>query len=117
MTQPDCNRITQQDNYPPVAVASGQDKPRKGLSLLMRPDAASTVKEIASGLSRCQAKTEQFSLTLEALPSWEGAPPIIRLRKFLKAAIRSYGLKCTECRETTPPIESKATSTPIERQT
>ncbi len=40
-----------------------------------------------------------FALTLEAVPSWNGPPAIIRLRRFLKAALRSYGLKCTECRE------------------
>jgi hypothetical protein len=37
---------------------------------------------------------ETYRLTLEALPDG-GAPPIIRLRRFLKAALRSYGLRCT----------------------
>ena len=48
-----------------------------------------------------------FAIVLQAVP-WEGAPPIIRLRKFLKAALRSYGLKCTECREAPPTAEAPA---------
>jgi len=37
---------------------------------------------------------ERFALTLEAIPDG-GAPAVIRLRRFLKAALRSYGLRCT----------------------
>jgi hypothetical protein len=40
------------------------------------------------------SKRERYRLDLEALPSW-GAPAVIRLRRFLKAALRAYGLKCT----------------------
>lgn len=54
-------------------------------------------KEKLGGCDRPGKPT--FALTLEALPSWDGPPAIIRLRKFLKAALRSYGLKCIECRE------------------
>jgi hypothetical protein len=36
---------------------------------------------------------ERLALTLEALPN--DAPPIIRLRRFLRMALRSYGLRCT----------------------
>lgn len=45
---------------------------------------------------------EQFTLTVEALPSWGGVPATIRLKRFLKAALRSYGLRCTEAKEITP---------------
>ncbi|HBI46032.1 MAG TPA: hypothetical protein DDY78_24730 [Planctomycetales bacterium] len=38
-------------------------------------------------------RREYFVLILESLP--DGAPPIIRLRRFLKAALRSNGLRCT----------------------
>lgn len=36
---------------------------------------------------------ERFQVTLQAMPS--EVPVIIRLRKFQKAALRSYGLRCT----------------------
>ena len=49
-----------------------------------------------------------FALTLEALPSWDKAPAINRLRRFLKMALRSYGLKCTEAREITPALPDAA---------
>jgi hypothetical protein len=39
------------------------------------------------------AQRERFNLTLEALP--DSAPAVIRLKRFLKAALRSYGLRCT----------------------
>jgi hypothetical protein len=48
-----------------------------------------------------------FALTLEAVPSWGGVPVIIRLRRFLKMALRSYGMRCLECRET--PAQPQAT--------
>ncbi len=50
------------------------------------------------GNEKCNAP-EQFTLTLRALPAWGDVPATIRLKRFLKAALRSYGLKCTECRE------------------
>jgi hypothetical protein len=43
-----------------------------------------------------------FALTLQAVPGSD-VPPIIRLRRFLKAALRSYGLRCVECREHASP--------------
>ncbi len=44
-----------------------------------------------------------FVLTLQALRNWGDVPATIRLKRFLKAALRSYGLKCIECRELAPP--------------
>ena len=40
-----------------------------------------------------------FALTLQAVSGWGDVPATIRLKRFLKAALRSYGLKCIECRE------------------
>jgi hypothetical protein len=31
------------------------------------------------------------------------APPVKRLARFLKAALRGYGLRCTDCREVQAP--------------
>jgi hypothetical protein len=61
-------------------------------------------EERGSILSDTGNDRPRFALTLQALPNWgEGdVPPIIRLRRFLKAALRSYGLRCTEIRETPP---------------
>jgi hypothetical protein len=55
MTQRDCNGITQRDNTSPVAVASGRERPCKGLLLPIRTDAENTVKEIATGYTARQA--------------------------------------------------------------
>jgi hypothetical protein len=58
------------------------------------------------------AARERYRLTLEALPDG-GAPPIIRLRRFLKAALRSYGLRCTavvQLHEDSPVSEPKPVS-------
>jgi hypothetical protein len=38
------------------------------------------------------ARPERFLVTLEAPPG--GAPAAVRLRRFLKAALRSFGLRC-----------------------
>lgn len=35
---------------------------------------------------------ERFNVTLEAVPGY-GSPAEVRLRKFLKSALRAYGLK------------------------
>ena len=55
MSQRDCNGITQQDNTSPVAVASGRERPCKGLLLPIRTDAKNAVKEIATGYTTRQA--------------------------------------------------------------
>jgi hypothetical protein len=55
---------------------------------------------------------EQFAVTLQALPAPGGPPAIIRLRRFLKAALRSYGLRCVECREHAPPEAAGRIGTP-----
>jgi hypothetical protein len=44
---------------------------------------------------------ERYRIDLESIPDF-GAPPIIRLRRFLKAALRAYGLKCTSAVELHP---------------
>jgi hypothetical protein len=36
-----------------------------------------------------------FNVVLTALPGW-GVPAVVRLRRFLKAALRAYGLRCIE---------------------
>ena len=46
----------------------------------------------------------RYSLTLQALPDNGGPPAIIRLRRFLKMALRSYGLKCTSVLPANPGI-------------
>jgi hypothetical protein len=56
MSQRDCNGITQRDNTSPVAVASGRERPCKGLLLPIRTDAENTVKEIATGYTRSEAE-------------------------------------------------------------
>ena len=40
--------------------------------------------------------TERFALVLQAVPDPDGAPSIIRLRRFLKMALRSFGLRCVK---------------------
>jgi hypothetical protein len=45
---------------------------------------------------------DTFALTIKTVPGSD-VPPIIRLRHFLKLALRSYGLRCIECRETHRP--------------
>ena len=43
---------------------------------------------------------KRYQITLEATNT--GTDPIVRLRKFLKQAIRQYGLRCVRCREEKP---------------
>jgi len=43
--------------------------------------------------------TERYHVTLRPEPGNWRTPAIVRLRKFLKAAVRQWGLRCTECRE------------------
>ncbi len=50
---------------------------------------------------------ERFLVELEALP--HSAPAVNRLRRFLKAALRMYGLRCTDVREVKPPPLPPAT--------
>ena len=57
-----------------------------------------------------------FTLTLVAVPS--DVPPTVRLKRFLKSALRAYGLRCTEAREITPPVPAlrpAATSEAMEK--
>jgi hypothetical protein len=50
---------------------------------------------------------ERFLVELLALPdtgaSRSCVPPVVRLRKFLKAALRAYGLRCTRARSLGSP--------------
>ena len=82
MTRQNRNGITQPDKFSPVAVASGRERPRKGLLLPIRPDAKNTVKGIASGYARSEVASssrkprtprtattpERFTLVLQAVP-------------------------------------------------
>jgi hypothetical protein len=45
-----------------------------------------------------RTEPERFTLTLAAVPDQNAVPAVIRLRRFLKAALRCYGLRCTDCR-------------------
>ena len=57
-----------------------------------------------------------FALTLQAVPGWGNVPATIRLKRFLKAALRGYGLRCTEAREIIPanPEPTSASTTAAE---
>ena len=58
------------------------------------------------------AKTT-FALTLEALPDSYGPAAPRRLKRFLKAALRAYGLRCVEAREFRPhagPLAARVAS-------
>jgi hypothetical protein len=57
----------------------------------------------------------RFEITLEALPTDDGAPPVVRLRRFLKAALRSFGLRCVECRQV-DAAEDAASGPPVGRR-
>jgi len=45
----------------------------------------------------------RYLLVLEPSPGGDSAPPIIRLRRLLKAALRVYSLRCVEARELPAP--------------
>ena len=47
-----------------------------------------------------------FALTLQAVPGSD-VPAIIRLRRFLKAALRGYGLRCIRAEEIHPETDSQ----------
>ena len=48
-----------------------------------------------------------FYILLEAEERWDLAPPIIRLRHFLKSALRAWHLRCVDLREV-PKKEEEA---------
>jgi hypothetical protein len=114
MTPETRNGITQRDKPSPVAVASGQDKPRKGLLLPIQPESRTPDGETAPGLSRCDPV--RFALVLQAMPDPSGAPAIIRLRRFLKMALRSYGMKCIRCEAIEPALGAPSMVPPASRQ-
>jgi hypothetical protein len=45
---------------------------------------------------------EEYTLVLRALKS--EAPPVIRLKRVLKALLRAYDFRCTSCRDVTPKL-------------
>ena len=51
----------------------------------------------------------RFNLTLEALPHGDDRPAVIRLRAFLKLALRGFKLRCVEAKELTPAPASEPT--------
>ncbi len=64
-----------------------------------------------------QKSGERFVVELEALP--DSVPSAIRLRHFLKAALRSWGLRCrsitgapTACQQQRLPAEAPGESSP-----
>ena len=76
------------------------------------PEANMTTERTQNGkLGGCESKSKPtFALTLQAVPGWGDVPATIRLKRFLKAALRSYGLRCTECREHAPPWRCRRTA-------
>lgn len=48
---------------------------------------------------------EKWTLTFTAAPSEDNPPMCVRIRRLLKAALRSYSLKCVDI--TTKPQEDK----------
>ena len=59
-----------------------------------RNGADCSIKPASRG--RDSESSERFTLTLQALSVPDGVPPIIRLRRVLKYALRVCGLKCRE---------------------
>jgi hypothetical protein len=50
------------------------------------------------------AGRERFLVELEALP--HSASAVNRMRRFLKMALRAYGLRCTDVREVRPQADA-----------
>jgi hypothetical protein len=103
MTQRDRIGITQRDKTCPVAVASGRDKPCKGLSRPFRLDSQDSLLEVASGYAR-PAHRPRYVLTLEAQP--DPVPAIVRLRRALKCLLRGFGLRAV----VVEPADQEATA-------
>jgi len=60
-------------------------------------------------MSKRPSAQPEYQLTLRAMPNWE-APPEVRLKRLLKAALRSFGFRATVVQEATsqaagPPQE------------
>ncbi len=54
---------------------------------------------------------EEYELRIVAKP--DDAPAIIRLRRILKALLRTYNFRCTSCRDVTPyPVGKPAEDSP-----
>jgi hypothetical protein len=58
----------------------------------------------------------RFALTLQAVPGWGDVPVIIRLRKFLKAALRAWGLRCIRCEEIPAEPAAPTPATKLDEQ-
>ena len=102
MTQRDSNGITQRDKTCPVAVASGRERPRKGLLLPIRPDAKNTVKRITSGYASSKAEPERFHLVLQVLPD-QGGLAALRLREHAKVSLAGLSAEVRRMPRTCPP--------------
>jgi len=57
------------------------------------------------GRAAVASEPQSFALELEAVPGRHWAPPVVRLRRALKAFLRAYGLRCTSVRPVTPAKE------------
>lgn len=51
--------------------------------------------------------TTEFNLTLQPLPDPSDPSGYRRLRKALKALLRSYGLRCVDATERAEPLEAE----------
>ena len=68
-------------------------KRRRGRS----QDMGETITQLERRVLADRPRCGRFALVLQAVPDPGGAPAIIRLRRFLKMALRSYGLRCVRC--------------------
>jgi hypothetical protein len=50
---------------------------------------------------------ERFTIEVVDLPGWSSIPADVRLKRFLKSALRGYGLRCVTV---TTAVESPPTS-------
>jgi hypothetical protein len=75
----------------------------------LNPDPRGPTWLMGSKRPKVKRPPPQAVYTVTLQPTGDGPPPIVRLRKLLKAALRSYGLRCVECREVAteaPPLPS-----------
>jgi hypothetical protein len=70
--------------------------------LVLNSAVGETKKPYASG--------QRFAFVVRSEPGWE-APLIVRLRHFLKLALRAYGLRCIEGHEIKDALDERVTST------
>lgn len=56
---------------------------------------------------------ERFTVELEPVRNWPGQPPIRRLARFIKAALRGYGFKVTDIKTETDEHRTKDFDTSV----